>query len=209
MYSSPGMFVVRADSPYRYFGDLKGKTVAWGAKGSGLVILGGYFMSGIGLDRDRDFRAIYLERAGDGPAMVLDGRAAALWGAGIGWPGFTSVANAPGGARFIGPTDIEIDQILARHRFLSRITIPAGSYPGLTKDLRSIGSWSFVFARADLPDEVAYRLVRALHRNEGKLAARLAQAHESNAANTYGAAADHTHLHPGVLRYLRESGFGR
>ena len=39
MYSAPGMFVVRADSPYRTIGDLKGKPVAWGAKGSGLVLL--------------------------------------------------------------------------------------------------------------------------------------------------------------------------
>ena len=37
MYGSPGMFVVRADSPYRTIADLRGKPVALGAKGSGLV----------------------------------------------------------------------------------------------------------------------------------------------------------------------------
>src|SRR3954452_24678726 len=36
MYSSPGMFVVRADSPYRTIRDFLGKPVAFGAKGSGL-----------------------------------------------------------------------------------------------------------------------------------------------------------------------------
>ena len=76
MYSTPGMFVVRADSPYRAVHDLRGKPVAFGASGSGLVILSRYVLDGLGLDQDRDFQAIYLERAGDGPAMVIDGRAA-------------------------------------------------------------------------------------------------------------------------------------
>src|SRR5258706_2029374 len=58
MYSSPGMFVVRADSPYRTIEDLRGKPVAWGAKGSGLVLLGGYVVDALGMDRDRDFQAV-------------------------------------------------------------------------------------------------------------------------------------------------------
>jgi TRAP transporter TAXI family solute receptor len=88
LYSNPGMFVVRADSPYRTIRDLVGKPVAFGARGSGLVFLSRYVLDGLGLDQDKDFQAVYLDRAGDGPAMVLDGRVAALWGAGIGWPGY-------------------------------------------------------------------------------------------------------------------------
>ena len=94
MYSSPGMFVVRADSPYKTIRDLVGQPVAFGAKGSGLPILSRYMLDGIGLKQDEDFKSIYLDRAGDGPAMVLDGRAAALWGAGIGWPGFAAMASS-------------------------------------------------------------------------------------------------------------------
>jgi hypothetical protein len=76
------------------------------------VILARYALDGLGLDLDRDFQAVYLEKAGDGPAMVEDGRVAALWGGGIGWPGFTTMANSPGGARFITPSDDEIGRIL-------------------------------------------------------------------------------------------------
>ena len=65
-------------------------------------------LDGIGLKQDEDFQSVYLDRAGDGPAMVLDGRAAALWGAGIGWPGFTAMAESPGGARFIAPDASEM-----------------------------------------------------------------------------------------------------
>src|SRR5499425_287677 len=209
MYSTPGMFVVRADSPYRTVHDLRGKPVAFGASGSGLVILSRYVLDGLGLDQDRDFQAIYLDRAGDGPAMVLDGRAAALWGGGTGWPGFVAVAKGPAGARFIAPAGDEIARILARHAFLKPMTVPAGAYPGLAAPLPSVGSWSFILARPDLADDVTYRLARALHRGEAAIARRLPQAAETTAANTFGAAPRPDLIHPGVLRYLREIGLAR
>src|SRR6185369_6493058 len=115
MYSTAGMFVVRADAKATRIQDLVGQPVAFGAQGSGLIILARYVLDGLGLDRDRDFKAVFLERAGDGPAMVLDGRVAALWGGGLGWPGFTAVAKAPGGARFIVPDLDGIRRIQAKH----------------------------------------------------------------------------------------------
>jgi TRAP transporter TAXI family solute receptor len=205
MYPSPGMFVVRADSPYRTIEDLRGKPVAFGAQGSGLVILAKHVLDGLGLDRDRDFTPIFLERAGDGPAMVLDGRAAALWGAGVGWPGFTTMASAPGGARFIVPDADGIARILAKHAFLRPLRVAPGSYPGQTDAIASVGSWSFIMTRPTLPDDVAYRLARALHRGEAALGAKLAQARDTTAANTASAARPEL-LHPGVARYLREIG---
>jgi TRAP transporter TAXI family solute receptor len=206
MYSTPGLFVVRADSPYRSIADLRGKPIAFGARGSGLVILARYVLDGIGLDRDKDFAAIYLDRAGDGPAMVLDGRAAALWGGGIGWPGFTAVASSPAGARFIAPTAEESARIRAKHPFLKPLAIPAGSYPGQQAAIASVGSWSFVLARPTLDDGVAYALARALNRGEDDFAKRLPQARETTAANTVAAAPRLDLIHPGVLRYLRETG---
>ena len=209
MYSSPGMFVVRADSPYRTIKDLVGRPVAFGARGSGLVILARYVLDGLGLDQDKDFQAIYLDRAGDGPAMVLDGRAAALWGGGTGWPGFTTMAQAQGGARFIAPSPDEITRIRSKHSFLQALTIPAGSYPTQTAPIASVGSWSFVLARPTLDDDVAYRLARALHRAESELGKRLAQAGETTAVNTAKAASNTALIHPGVLKYLGEIGLAR
>jgi TRAP transporter TAXI family solute receptor len=206
MYSSPGMFVVRADSPYRTIRDLVGKPVAFGAKGSGLPILSRYTLDGIGLKQDEDFQSIYLDRAGDGPAMVLDGRAAALWGAGIGWPGFAALATSPGGARFIAPDASEIAKIKARHSFLKPLTVPAGSYPGQNEAVDALGSWSFVLTRENLPDDVAYRLARTLHGAEAALCKKLPQACETTAANTMAAAPNAALIHPGVMKYFREIG---
>jgi hypothetical protein len=204
MYSSPGMFVVRADSPYKTIRDLVGQPIAFGAKGSGLPILSRYMLDGLGLKQDEDFKSIYLDRAGDGPAMVQDGRAAALWGAGIGWPGFSTMATGPGGARFIAPDSSEIARIRTKHSFLKPLTIPANSYPNQTAPIDSVGSWSFILVRESLPDDVAYRLARTLHDSEAAFCKKLAQACETTAANTVAAGPDPELIHPGVLKYFRE-----
>lgn len=204
MYSTAGMFVVRADSPARAIGDLVGQPVAFGARGSGLVILSRYVLDGLGLDQDKDFQAIYLERAGDGPAMVLDGRAAALWGGGVGWPGFTAVAQA--GGRFIAPTADEAARIRAKHSFLKSTVLPAASYPGQNEKVASVGSWSFVLARPTLSDEIAYALARALHKGHTAFVKRLAQAAETTPQNTAAAAPRPELIHPGVRKYLKEIG---
>jgi uncharacterized protein len=209
MYSSPGMFVVRADSPYKTIRDLVGKPVAFGAKGSGLPILSRYLLDGLGLKQDEDFQSIYLDRAGDGPAMVLDGRAAALWGAGIGWPGFKTMSESPGGARFIAPDAEEIARIRAKHTFLKQLTIPASSYPNQSAPINSLGSWSFILARENLPDDVAYRLAKSLHGAESPLCKKLPQACETTAANTVAAAPKIELIHPGVLKYFREIGVAK
>jgi TRAP transporter TAXI family solute receptor len=206
MYSSPGMFVVRADSPYKTIRDLAGKPIAFGARGSGLPILSRYMLDGLGLKQDEDFQSIYLDRAGDGPAMVLDGRVAALWGAGIGWPGFAAVAGSAGGARFIAPDASEIARIKAKHTFLKPLTVPAGSYPNQNGPIETLGSWSFILARENLPDDVAYRLARTLHGVESPFCRKLAQACETTAANTVAAAPSLELIHPGVLKYFREIG---
>jgi uncharacterized protein len=209
MYSSPGMFVVRADSPYKTIRDLVDKKVAFGAKGSGLPILSRYMLDGLGLKQDDDFQSIYLDRAGDGPEMVLDGRAAALWGAGIGWPGFTAMAASPGGARFIAPNADEIARIRAKHTFLKPLSIPANSYPNQSAPIDSVGSWSFILVRESLPEDVAYRLARSLHAVEATFCKKLPQACETTAANTVAAAPDINLVHPGVLKYFREIGVAK
>jgi TRAP transporter TAXI family solute receptor len=205
-YSQAGMFMVRADSPYQSISDLKGKSIAWGAASSGFIVLARYVLDGLGLDFKKDFEAHLLEKAGDGPPMVLEGRAAAMWGGGVGWPPFMAIAKGPAGMRFIAPSADEIKRIQAKHSFLKRTSMPAGSYPGQKGPVNSVGSWPFVLARASLPDDVAYRLARALHKGHAALAKKLDQAQESTLENTLAAAPTRDLIHPGVLKYMREAG---
>jgi len=204
IYSNPGMFAVRDDSPAKTLRDLVGKPIAWGTRASGLTLLGRYVTDGLGLDREKDFQAHYLEKAGDGPLMVADGRVAALWGGGIGWPGFTAVMQT--GGRFIGLTADEVAKVCAKHNFLKPITVPAGAYPGQKESVNSVGSWSYILARHDLADDVAYRLANALHNGHAALTKRLDQAKETTPQSTAAAAPSADQIHPGVRKYLREVG---
>lgn len=202
MYSTPGMFAVRGDSTYKTIADLKGKPIAFGARGSGLPILASYVLDGMGLDLERDFEAVFLDKAGDGPVMLRQGKVAAVWGGGTGWPGFMTVTTE--GGRFIAPSADDIARIRAKYGYLADLSLPANSYPGQTQAIRSVGSWSFVLARPTLDDGVAYRLTRALHRNEEAFAKLLPQAQESTAENTVRAAFRPELLHPGTRKYLQE-----
>jgi TRAP transporter TAXI family solute receptor len=203
MYSSPGMLMVRGDSPYRSLSDLRGKTVVMGTQASGVTALGRTVLESLSIP----VNPIFLEKAADGPPMLTDGRADGLWGAGVGWPAFAALAKQ--GGRFIGPSPEEIKQILAKNPALQAVTLPAKSYAGQDAPLPSVGSWSYVLATDKLKDDTAFLLARAVHRAEGPLAARLEQARETTMVNTVAAAPRPELLHPGVRRYLREAKLDR
>src|ERR1700753_515978 len=121
-------------------------------------------------------------------------------------PGFRPVLKTPGGARLTALDADEIVRTRAKHSFPKPMTVAAGSYPGQTTAINSVGSWSFILVRENLPDDVAYHLAKTLHGAEATLCKKLAQACETTAANTVAAAPDQALIHPGVLRYFREIG---
>jgi TRAP transporter TAXI family solute receptor len=203
MYASPGLFIVNGDSPHRTIADLEGRAVVLGTHASGITALGNTVLDALRIE----VRRILLDKAADGPPLLQSGQAAALWGAGVGWPAFAALARQ--GGRFIAPTEDEIARILAKNPALRRVPLPANSYPGQARSLASVGSWSFVLASERLPEQAAHLLARAIHRAEPALAARLEQARETTMANTVEAAPHRELIHPGVARYLREAGLAR
>ena len=196
---------VRADSRFRSITDLKGARVVWNEKGSGIATQASYLMSGLGLDMDRDFEALYPESRMDGAKMVIDGRAAALWGAGLRWPGFIELANGYVGARFVVPSAGEIKTVLAKHPFLREMSVPAGLYRGQANALKTVGTWSYLLARDGLDDDIGYRLANDLYRIEkaGTLSRLLV---ESTVQNTLASLPGTDMLQPGVMRFYKEKG---
>ncbi len=205
MYPNPGMFVVLADSPYQSIDDLKGQPITFGTRASGLRILAGDVLDGLGLKPDVDFKQVILDKAADGPRLVLEKQVVALWGAGIGWPGFVKVANGPAGARFIAPSPEQVKKILTKHPHLKSMTVPAGTYKDQEADINSVGLWSLILVRPDLPDKLVYRLARAIHKGQSELAQRLKQGVYTTAQNTVDQVAA-SRLHPGAATYYREIG---
>lgn len=204
MYPNPGMFVVRASSPYKTIDDLKGKPIAFGTRASGLRILANDVLDGLGLKPDTNFKQVILDKAADGPRMVLEKKVEALWGAGIGWPGFVKIANGPEGARFIAPTVEQVEQILATHPHLKSMSVPASTYKGQDTQIDSVGLWSLILVRPDLSEAVVYRLMRVIHQGETEMAKRLKQGQYITVKNTI-AQISVKRLHPGTVRYLRET----
>lgn len=203
--ASPGLFVVPAGSAIHRVEDLRGRRVVLGTHASGLTTMGRTVLRGSGLDPDHDIEPILLDRAGDGAPMVRDGRAAALWGAGTAWPGFRMLAEAPGGARFFGPPPEAIDRILSLHPALRRLTIPAGALKGQASAIETVGSWSFILARAGLDGAAVTRLVRAMDRSGAAFARSYPDGADADPRNLVSAVPA-AWLHPASAAYLREIG---
>ncbi|GAP34350.1 TAXI family TRAP transporter solute-binding subunit [Piscinibacter sakaiensis] len=196
MYPSPGLLAVPAASPATRLEDLRGQPVVFGVRASGLVTLARRVFDGLGLDLERDFQALFVERAADGPTAVLEGRARGLWGAGEGWPGFLRLAAAPGGARFLAPQPAQIPAILARHPRLQAMELPAGTYAGIESPLPTVGSVNVVLVREDLAPARAAAVLQALQAAGPALAAALPQAAFSTLENTRRSAPSPALLHP-------------
>jgi TRAP transporter TAXI family solute receptor len=203
MYPTPGLFAVPARSSIRTVEDLRGRPVVLGTHNSGLTVMGRSALQASGLDPERDIHPILLDRAGDGPAMVLDGRADVLWGGGLGWPGFLALAHAPGGARFFGPSEAGISRLAQPGGTLQRLSVPPGSFPGQTDAIETVGSWSLMLVRPGFAADTAYRIVTALAQSD--MAARHTQGAASQPKNLSGLAPA-VQINAGTLRYLEETG---
>lgn len=94
-----------------------------------------------------------------------------------------------------------------------RVVMPAGTYRGLAADHPCIdySGWP-LYARADLPEETAYRIVGAIHAREREIVWEDFNARGPHAGiGALGLETDATPrdvpLHPGSVRWFRERGF--
>jgi TRAP transporter TAXI family solute receptor len=99
------------------------------------------------------------------------------------------------------------DQVaLVRKEFpeISPSLVPAGTYPSLTTDYHTFGIYGFVVVNEDLPDNLVYKIVKAVFEHHQELVDAHPAAKETVPANVDRDA--FLPFHPGAVRYYREIG---
>ena len=105
---------------------------------------------------------------------------------------------------FLSPSAEEIASICKAMPELTPSIIPAGTYSSADKDYSTIGVYNFAVGRSDLPEDLAYQLVKAVFENQPRLVKATSAASETIPQNVVKDT--FMPFHPGAVRYYREIG---
>ncbi len=185
--------------------NLRGRTLALGKKGSGAIESNRYLLSQLGIDIDRDFDLSYGGFGASAKAL-MDGEADGMsTPAGVPTAVVVDVFEAMGDkVVLLEFTDEQLQQADAGLILWARHTIPAGTYPGLARDIQTIAQPNFLAVRADVDEEAVYLITKTMYENLPFLNA----IHPATAAMKIEDAIVGLQipLHPGAARYYREAG---
>lgn len=137
---------------------------------------------------------------------LLEGRYDAIvMAAGVPFPALKEIeAKEP--LLFVRLTPEQTETIRKAMPELTDSQIEKGVYSSLDRPYTTLGVYNFAIGRADLPEDLVYQLVKAIHSNA--VHAALLKAHPTAAETIPQNATKNTFLpfHPGALRYYREAG---
>lgn len=199
MYDTPFHCITTEKSGIKSMADLNGKNVGVGPKAG---TPGTYFpmiFDALGVKPTVRFGGAsdMTSQLGDG---LLD---AFCFAAGLPISAFSELeAQRP--VVFFGFSDQQVATVTKKIPELSPAVIPKGTYNTLKEDHKTVGMFNFFIAHKDVPDDVAYNIVKTVLENNQ----RMVQGH-SAAKETVPANADkNTFLpfHPGALKYYKEKG---
>lgn len=160
LYLESMHLVAAPDSGIASVGDLRGRRVSLDVEGSGTLVDAKLVLESFGI-RPEDIeavnvppaQAIGMMRAGELDAMFFVG--------GYPAPAISELVTDVG-AKLAPILGAPIDKLLEDHRFLSRDVIPGGAYPGLEWGTPTISVAALWVTSAEMEDELANALVRAL-----------------------------------------------
>jgi TRAP transporter TAXI family solute receptor len=198
-YDNTFQFVALRRSGLSRVVDLDGKRAGIGPRAGTAAVYIPEIMKALGVSAHYTNGA-WEANGADLLAGQLDG---VLAGIGVPFPALQEVeAKEP--VTFLSLSPEEIARVRAMLPEITPSKISRGTYRALASDYDTIGLFNFAIGRPDLPGELVYRLVKAVHEKQKDLVAGLPSAAETVAQNVD----KNTFLpfHPGAVRYYREIG---
>ncbi|MCP5155595.1 MAG: TAXI family TRAP transporter solute-binding subunit [Ectothiorhodospiraceae bacterium] len=187
-------YVVRADAGVETFADLAGKRFVIGKGSFGAT------------EAARNFEAFGLEGKVELVDVELNAAVPALrnnqvhgFATAGSWPAPNVIEAAAGtGVKLLSMSD---EQVALTKR--TRLVIPAGTYPGVDADVVTTSLPVGAYAGGGMADDTAYALTRAFWESKGEMAR---TSPWWNGVTPEMLATLGAPLHPGAVRYYRESG---
>lgn len=205
LYNNYTHLVVNGDAGISTVEDLRDKKVSVGSPGSGTEVIALRVLEAAGLNPDEDISREALG-AGESAGAMKDGLIDAFfWSGGLPTAAVVDLAATPNlNIAFLG-TDMYLDQLKEQYGdFYGVDVIPAGTYGDAQEELNVIVVPNVLVANADMDEELAYNITKALFENKDTLVA----AHPTAEFLTLESAQCSAALpyHPGAMRYLEEQG---
>ncbi len=186
--------------------DLKGKRVSTGSPGSATEVMAFRVIEGAGLDKDKDMRRERLGVA-ESTNAIKDGKIDAyFWVGGLPTAAVTDLGASPGiKIKLIDHTEV-VEKMNAKYGGLYTTgVIPAKTYPGQDKDNKISVVQNILVANADMPDKVAYDIVKTFIEKRDELVAVHGEA-KSITLENQSPKNSPIPWHPGATKYFTEKG---
>jgi TRAP transporter TAXI family solute receptor len=199
------MHVVTVDSTgIKSMKDLKGKRISTGAPGSATEVMAFRLLEAAGLDKDKDVKRERLSVAESVNAVKDRKIDAFFWVGGLPTAAVTDLANTPGTKIVMVDTNDEVAVMNKKYGNLYFVTtIPKATYSGMNKDNKVAAVANILVVNANMPEDQAYKIVRAMFENKADLV-RTHQEFVNVSLENQKAKATPIDFHPGALKYFKE-----
>jgi len=186
--------------------DLKGKRVSTGSPGSATEVMAFRVIEAAGLDKDKDMRRDRLGVAESVNAIKDRKIDAFFWVGGLPTAAVTDLAATPGvRIKLIDHADLVPAMNKKYGNLYTEDVIPRTTYSGMAADNHQATVMNILVANANLPDQVAYNIVKTIFDKRADLIAVHKEAENFKYENQK-AAASPIPFHPGAIKYFNEKG---